>query len=325
MKTVLKILKWLGIIIGLVLVILIIATNAMWDKKYEAPYTDIHASGDSSVIAHGEYLVYGPAHCAECHMDKKDIPKFKAGEKTALSGGFDFVLPFGTVYSVNITSDKETGIGKFSDAEIARVIREQVKPDGHLMLPFMEYQNMSDEDLTAIISYLRTVAPIKKEIPPDSWNILGKAVLAFLIKPKGPDGTPPKSVHKEVSVEYGKYLANDVSNCKSCHSPRSMKTGEFFGEPLSGGVPQEASTGEKGVYVVPPNITTDKQFGKLANWDVDHFVNRFHQGLLIPESIMPWASFQHYSDDDLRAIYRYLVSVPPVNHDPGPVIVKEKS
>jgi len=257
-------------------------------------------------------------------MEKKDFEKFKAGEKTQLSGGFDFTLPFGKVYSRNITSDNETGIGKFSDAEIARVIREQVKPDGRLMLPFMEYQNMSDEDLTAIISYLRKIPPVKKEIPENSWNVLGKAVLAFLIKPKGPEGTPPKSVHAEGSVDYGSYLANDISNCKSCHTARSMKTGEFLGIPFSGGIPMEASTGEKGVYVVPPNITTDKEFGKLANWDAEHFVNRFHQGLLIPESIMPWASFQRYSDDDLRAIYRFLVSVPPVHHDPGPVLVKDK-
>lgn len=220
MKIVLKILKWLGIVIGLVLVILVITVYAKWQQKFDAPYPDIHASTDSAVIAHGQYLVYGPAHCAECHMEKKNFDKFKAGEKTELSGGFDFVLPFGTAYSRNITSDKETGIGKFSDAEIARVIRQQVKPDGRLMLPFMEFQNMSDEDLTAIISYLRTVPPVKKEIPENSWNFLGKAVLAFLIKPKGPDGVPPKSVHPEVSAEYGKYLANDISNCKSCHTAR---------------------------------------------------------------------------------------------------------
>lgn len=102
-----------------------------------------------------------------------------------------------------------------------------------------------------------------------------------------------------------------------------MKTGEFYGDPFAGGVPMDASTGEKGVKVVPPNITVDKQFGKLANWDAEHFVARFHQGLLIPESIMPWASFQRYSDDDLRSIYRFLVTVPPVNHDPGPTVMRE--
>ncbi len=323
MKTFLKILKWLGIVIALLLVILVISTYAMWQRKFEAPYPDIHASTDSAVIAHGEYLVYGPAHCAECHLAMTDMEKFKAGEKTPLSGGFEFKLPFGTIQSRNLTSDKETGLGRYSDAEIARLLRQQVRPNGRTMIPFMEYQNMSDADLTAIVSYLRSLPPVKKEIPEAQWNFMGKAVMAFLIKPEGPQGTPPKSVQPEVTVEYGKYLADDVSNCKGCHTERSMKTGEYIGIPFGGGLKAEASTGEKGVFVVSQNITTDKQFGKLASWDADHFVNRFHQGILIPQSIMPWASFQHYSDNDLKAIYRYLVTIPPVNFDPGPALVKE--
>jgi mono/diheme cytochrome c family protein len=295
----------------------------MWQRKFEAPYPDIHASNDSAVIAHGEYLVYGPAHCAECHLDMSNMEKFKAGEKTPLSGGFEFLLPFGKVHSRNLTSDKETGIGKFSDGEIARIIRYQVKPDGRTMIPFMEYQNMSDADLTAIVSYLRSLPPIKKQIPDPEWNFMGKAVLAFLIKPEGPKATPPKSVEPEVTATYGKYLADDVSNCKGCHTERSMKTGEYIGIPFSGGMKVEASTGEKGVYVVTPNITTDKQFGRLANWDEDHFVNRFHQGVLIPQTIMPWASFNHYSDNDLKAIYKYIATIPPVHYDPGPSVLRE--
>jgi len=106
MKTLLRILKWLGIIIGSLLLVLVIVVYATWKKKFDAPYPDIHASADSAVIAHGEYLVYGPAHCAECHMSKDDFDKFKAGEKTPLSGGFEFILPLGKVYSYNITSDK---------------------------------------------------------------------------------------------------------------------------------------------------------------------------------------------------------------------------
>ncbi|MBC8047900.1 MAG: cytochrome c, partial [Fimbriimonadaceae bacterium] len=185
MKTLLKILKWTGIIVLVLIIGLLIYVLTSWNKTFDAPYPDIKASADSTIIARGEYLVFGPSHCAECHTDMEGYKRAVLGERVPLSGGYAFKLPFGTVYSKNITNDKETGIGGYTDAEIARSIRELVKPDGHTMMPFMNYQNMSEEDLTAIISYLRTTEPVKKVVQENTWNLMGKAVLTFFIKPKG--------------------------------------------------------------------------------------------------------------------------------------------
>ena len=76
--------------------------------------------------------------------------------------------------------------------------------------------------------------------------------------------------------------------------------------------------------VVTPNITSDAQTGKLANWTEEEFLQRFRKGKVIHESTMPWGPFSRLADDDLRAIYRFLKTVPPVNNDPGPVLVSVK-
>lgn len=90
----------------------------------------ITASTDSSLIARGEYLVYGPAHCAFCHAPISEFPRLNAGEKVSMTGGFDFVLPVGVVYAPNITPDEETGIGAFTDKELARAMCHGVKRNG---------------------------------------------------------------------------------------------------------------------------------------------------------------------------------------------------
>lgn len=100
--------------------------------------------------------------------------------------GMLFDLPFGKFYTRNITPDSATGIGRYSDGELARVLRHSVKPNGEAVLPFMPFQNMSDEDLTAVISYLRSTKPVRNEVPEHNWNVMGNVIIAFLIKPSGP-------------------------------------------------------------------------------------------------------------------------------------------
>src|SRR5205809_767928 len=98
--------------------------------KYDAPYPDVHASKDSAVIANVKYLFYGPAHCMDCHAHKNDYPDIADAEQIPPSGGMVFDLPVGKMLTPNITSDKETGIGKLSDGEIARTLRYGVGSDG---------------------------------------------------------------------------------------------------------------------------------------------------------------------------------------------------
>jgi mono/diheme cytochrome c family protein len=154
MKKILRFFKWTAVVLGIVIVIFSITVASRQHLKFSAPYPDIKASTDSAVIARGEYLVYGPAHCVMCHVTNDKMELAEKGAKLPLSGGHLFDLEVGKIYSKNITPDKETGIGNLTDGEIARTLRYGVGHDERAMLDFMPFQNLSDEDLTAVISFL---------------------------------------------------------------------------------------------------------------------------------------------------------------------------
>lgn len=327
MKTLLKTLKWIGIIVLIVVLALVVAVYSMYPPKMDAPQVAIAASADSAVIAQGKYLVLGAAHCAVCHIngDRKKIEELETSIFTKpLSGGLPFTMPGAAFYSANITPDKETGIGRYSDAELARIIRYGVRPDNTIIFPFMRYPNVSDEDLTAIISYLRTLSPVNNKVPPSELNFFWKAISAFFLKPYAPEGDIAKSVARDTSVEYGRCLANAVSGCKDCHTNMDMQTGEFVGEPYAGGQKTPSVTEEPGVWVYTPNLTPDPETGHIYGWSQDEFVERLkNKGRLVKESIMPWEAYRNMSDNDLIAIYKYLQTLPPVNHEVKDLVVHE--
>ncbi|ALI98682.1 c-type cytochrome [Rufibacter tibetensis] len=113
----------------------------------------------------------------------------KKGEEPSLVGNKKVETPFGTIFTTNLTPDPKTGIGKMTDAEIARVLRYGVKPNGEAVLPFMQGQDMSDEDLVAVISYLRSIKPIENKVPDHEFTLLGKFARAFMLKPAAPEPT----------------------------------------------------------------------------------------------------------------------------------------
>lgn len=320
MRTLKKILKWTGIVLAIVLIGLYITVEMRQNLTFDAPYPDIKASKDPAVIARGQYLVYGMAHCADCHAAPEDYEKVGKGEIVDLKGGKVFDIPPGKFYARNITPDPETGIGSLSDGELARIFRYGVHKDGSVVLPFMPFHDVSDEDLTAIISYLRSMEPVKNPVPGHEVNFLGKVVKAFMLKPTGPSGEVPRRVEKGLTVEYGKYLADNVANCRGCHTERSMTDGSFIGEEYAGGGKFEGEF--PGLALVPPNITTDEKTGILAKWSEDHFVQRFKLGKVLPQTVMPWGPFSRMDEVELRAIYRYLKSVKPVAKDNGPTVIK---
>jgi mono/diheme cytochrome c family protein len=320
MYTTFRFIKWFVLSIIILLFVFYIIGSILYNKKYDAPYPDIKASTDTTIIAHGKHLVFSSAHCVECHFKPGDSLKVINGEEVALAGGgFSFLFPGGIFYSHNISSDKETGIGGFTDAQIASSLRYSVKANGKILIPTMEYQDLSDEDLTAIVSYLRTIPPVKLKDPENDFNLLGKAVVAFVLRPVGPKVTPPKSVAPDTTVAYGKYLAGSVSNCKGCHTERDMSTGKYVGKELAGGK-VEVLKEDPNKALFAPNITPDPQTGHIYNWSFEQFRNRFRQGKIIPQSIMPWGQFKHMNDTEVKAIWKYLQSVTPVVKNNGPVI-----
>src|SRR5215471_8519550 len=320
MKKFKKVLKWTGIVLLSLIIIFVALVFALQNKKFSAPYPNIHASTDSAIIARGEYLAFGPAHCSGCHTPTEDRERMNKGEHFPFSGGVLFDLPIGKIYSRNITPD-ETGIGKLPDSVIARSLRYGVGFDGRAIFDFMPFHNLSDEDLTAVISFLRSQQPVKNKVPDNEYNFIGKAVRAFLIKPVGPDGEVAKSVKPDTTVEYGKYLATYITNCRGCHTNRSLMTGAYTGPYFAGGLKFDASDGS---YCVTPNLTPDKETGRIYGWSQEQFINRFRLPKVIPTSDMPWDQFRNLSDNDLKAIYHYLTSLEPVKQDNGPSYVLAK-
>lgn len=321
MTLLLRFLKWTGMILLLIIAVVVLLVFMRHDRTFEAPYPDISASTDSAVIARGEYLVNGPAHCTGCHTSSANEEAYMRGEEVPMHGGYDFVLPFGHAYSRNITNHPEKGIGRLTDAEIARTLRYGVGSDGRAILDFMPFYLMSDEDLRAVISYLRTVPGDANDPPKTEFNFIGKALMAFVIKPMGPLDTPrPIAVQPDSTAEYGKYLAMSVSNCDGCHTQRDLTTGAYVGERFSGWSGME---GMKGTYFNTPNLTPHPTAGHMAQWDFDTFRNRFRAGVMHPTSPMPWVNFARFSDDDLKAIWAFLQSLPPVDRNPGPIVAEK--
>jgi len=310
-----KVFKWTGIVLASIIVLLVAAVFIFDGKTYDAPYPDIKASKDSAAIARGGYLAYGLAHCAACHVGSiDDYMKIVAGQHVPLSGGFEFKLgPLGIIRSPNITSDPETGIGKLSDQEIARALRYGVGHDGRALFDFMPFHDLSDEDLTAVISFLRAQPPVKKQVEVRDLSFLGKGINAFMIKPVGPEAEIVKAVKPDTTAEYGKYLVHYVANCRGCHTNRDLTTGAYIGPDFAGGFEME-STLVPGAVCVTPNLTPDPETGHITNWSEEQFIQRFHAGGTIKASEMPWDMFKTATDNDLKAIYRYLKTLKPVKN-----------
>ena len=317
MKIFLKILKWFAIILVIIIAGFVIFVFVRQDQKFDAPYPDITASKDSTLIARGKYLVYGPAHCVYCHAPANEFKRVEAGKEVQLSGGNTFILPVGNIYVPNITSDTATGIGSYTDGEIARTLRYGVKRNGEALLDFMPFYDISDHDLKAIISYLRTESAVNNRVKKNEWNFLGKIVKAVgMVTPKG-DGNVPPAPAPDSTAEYGRYLAGSVGNCRGCHTQRDLKTGDFVGPDYAGGfnieVADENGHTIKGKHLVTPNLTPDPETGRIYNWTQETFIQRFHTGRVIPGSPMPWGAFSRMSDSDLAALYKYLKTLQPVH------------
>ena len=324
MKTLFRVLKWaLGIFAALIL-LFVSYVLLSHNKTFDAPYPDIQASSDPAVIERGKEIALGPAHCAHCHAPVSEYAKVEAGEEVPLSGGFDFVMPFGTLYAPNITSHEETGIGKLTDKEIARALRYGVGHDGRALFDFMPFYDLTDEDLTAVISWLRTQPAVDNKRPTHEYNFVGKALKTFVFKPMG-DGEIPDAPPRSESAEYGKYLVNSVANCRGCHSPRDLMTGAYTGPEYSGGLQFEVVGPEgiiKGKHLVTPNLTPDSETGIMADWSREAFIARIRAGNRVPGTPMPWGPFSRMSEGDLTAIYNYLSSLDPVRNE-VPVGIQE--
>src|SRR5262245_37316112 len=256
--------------------------------RFDAPEPPVAASTDSAVVERGHYIVRNVAGCAQCHGAPEAKAAYTAGEDVPLSGGHQWKIPPGEFYARNITPDPETGIGKISDGKIARALRYGVGHDGRALLPFMEMQGLSDQDLVAVVSYLRSQSPVHSPVPSHHYNLLCKIVRATILsKPVGPKTPPPQATPHGPTVENGRYLAGSVANCWACHTQRDPNTGELTGAMYAGSSEFQDEDNPKRSWA-PPNLTSAPNTGVLARLTEDAFVARFHAGRTIPGSPMPW-------------------------------------
>jgi mono/diheme cytochrome c family protein len=299
-----------------------------WERVYnDVPQPQLTVSTDPDVIARGRYLARGPAHCSICHVGSlEEMVRSDAGEEIPMRGGMPFPIgPIAVLYTANLTPDADTGIGRYTDGELFRLLRHNVKPNGRASIaPLMPFANMADDDLVAIVSYLRSAAPVRHQVPAPRWTFLGKTIAAVLrpaaLQPVVGHTPPASAPPQSPTVERGAYLANSVSNCMACHSPIDRTTGALTGPAFSGNPEGEPSSIDPNVVLRAPNLTRDPTgvLGRIH--DEEGWVGRFRAGRVISESIMPWGPFSRMSEEDLRAIYRYLKSLDPVVSDVGPIV-----
>lgn len=283
------------------------------------PYPDLSATTDPAVIERGRYLALGPAHCNQCHSvdDRTDF----AGVATSpLDGGFSFPMgPIATSWAPNLTPHPTTGIGRYTDAELARTLRYGIRPN-HSGSIFMKLSaaDLSEEDIVAVLSFLRAQPPVDHDVPESEVHALGRMMWP-LFPWAARQSPPPRGVQagSEPTLERGAYLASHVALCAACHSRYDPSTFEPVGPVAGGGLPEPSHGDDVDKEFVAPNLTSDPT-GVTGQLDEDAFVARMRQGRRYPSSIMPWESFQNITDGDLRSIYRYLRSLPPVSNDVGP-------
>ena len=260
------------------------------------------AAGADTPLERGRYLVESIAGCGNCHT-----PKGPDGPLPGKELAGNWVVednPAFRAVAPNITPDHATGIGGWTDVQIARAIREGIRPDGSLIGPPMPiglYRGISDADVTAMVAYLRSIPAIGNVAEKSTYHI---PLPPDYGPPLGPVAAPPAAD----KVAYGAYLAGPVGHCMECHTPQDPPGRSDLKRLGAGGMPFAGPWGT----AVAANITP----AGLAGWTdaeieraIRHGVSRDGRALLPP---MGYAYYRRISTPDMAALIAYLRSLPAV-------------
>jgi mono/diheme cytochrome c family protein len=266
------------------------------------------AGADEASAERGRYL-YEAADCAGCHG---------LGSPT---GGLALKTPFGIFHAPNITPDRETGIGAWSEADFRRALRDGVGPNGKQLFPvfpFPSFTAMTDADIGDLFAYLRTLAPAaqpnkRHELRfPFGWRRLMAAWRDLFFKP-GPYRPDPA---RDAEWNRGNYLVHAVAHCGECHTPRNafgaLEESRAFAGNIGGPDGQNA-----------PNITPDLVTG-IGKWSIADIEQLLKSGLT-PDYDMVGSGMRavvrgtaRLTDADRHAIAVYVKTVPAVRTEPRP-------
>ncbi|MCL4274337.1 MAG: c-type cytochrome [Anaerolineales bacterium] len=290
-----QILKWIGIVLGSLIGLLFVVGTVMFlmgesrfNKTYEFPPSDIVLPTDEASLELGKHRV--ESLCAGCH----------GPDLGGVENWFDSP-PLGIIDSANLTSGKG-GIGAtYTDQDFVSAIRHGIDSQGKpIFMPAVAATAyLSNEELGAIIAYIRTLPPVDRELKgerlsPVAKILLTAGMLGDLPVEAVPHETAITAPPAGASVEYGKYMV-DTHDCRVCHGPN-----------LNGGPFPDPT-----IPVISPNITPG---GSIANWTEEDFINTIRTGIKpdgygMNPSLMPWKDHAKFYDHELQAIYLYLKSL----------------
>jgi mono/diheme cytochrome c family protein len=258
------------------------------------------AESTQELVARGKY-VFGAAGGCACHTTPDGAGLNAGGARFDLSF-------FGVVYTPNITPDAETGIGKWTDAQVVDAIRRGERPDGSRLFPIHPYKyfsNIADDETAALVAYLRSVKPVTASVPPRSLKIP---------VPVRTISTAPKVAPRE-GLARGEYLAGGASHCAECHTPRRFDASTDDTKFLAGGPGPERS--------LAANITPHVETG-IGRWTEAQIARFLRTGvkpsgqeassLMRTVIIGTSAGFKDLTEADALAIARYLKTVPAIEN-----------
>jgi mono/diheme cytochrome c family protein len=275
-----------------------------------APHAVAVTPVSDPLVQQGEY-VFRAAGCYGCHTDAKHGGK-------PLAGGHALITPFGTFYTPNITPDPDTGIGRWSEQDFVRALREGQDPAGENLypsFPYPSYTKLTDQDLQALWAYLKTQPPVKQANRDHHlvWFARARSLLSIWKRLYFTTGAYQPHATKSASWNRGAYLAEAAAHCGECHTPRNVL----------GGIDPAlhfAGTRDGPDNSVVPNITPDRKTG-IGKWRASELVTYLSTGMtpdgdsagdLMAEVIDNGLQYLH--KNDLAAIAEYVFSLPPVEH-----------
>ena len=318
MKKFIKIVGGLLVVLVIAVVAFIIYFNSTYPKVN--PPTNEKVEITPARFARGEYLANHVTVCMDCHSTR-DWNKYSGPITPGTLGkggdrfGKEMGLP-GTVYAKNITP---AALKTWTDGELIRAITCGVNKDGNAffpLMPYLNYNKMTKEDLYSIVAYIRSLQPIESETPESELNF----PLNFIVKTIPPESyNPSPEPDKNNPKEYGKYLVN-IAGCFDCHTESDK--GEYnMSKSFAGGGKFQLPGG----ILISSNITPDVNTG-IGNWTKEQFIARFKSmdpdstqpaALNIMEdynTAMPWTMYAGMSKEDLSAVYEYLRTIKPISN-----------
>jgi alcohol dehydrogenase (quinone), cytochrome c subunit len=261
----------------------------------------------STPVERGRYLA-AAGNCFSCHTREGGAP---------FTGGVAFETPLGTIYSTNITPDKDTGIGDWKLADLRRAMHEGIAADGGALFPafpYPSYTKVSDADVAAIYAFLRTLQPVKYTVPDNSawfwmrwpmriWN-------AMFFKP----GRYTANASKDDEWNRGAYLVEGLGHCSACHTPRNWAMAEIPERAFQGGVLLDKVTHHQRREWSAVDLTQSKH--GIASWSVNDLTKYLHTGFSAragtfgPMNEVIVNSLKKLDEQDVRAMAVYLKSLP---------------